>query len=167
MNYKEFPVWRSIKERRVYKDSISANEFSRLHSATAGLTSPLEFEMECGVDEFNRKFLKGVVKTSVSLICQRCLEPLGRTYELPFHWFIIKNEAEEDEIGEEDDVILVEEDWTNVLDHLEDEILLELPFIPKHSDDENCETRVLLESLKPKEEEVRHPFAELSKLLKE
>lgn len=165
MKYEEFPLKKTVNEGRVYEDTLSVEHFPRLKEAVHSVDSPIRFRVQGGTNSLGQREVKGFVSVDASMICQRCLEPFQTTFDLPIHWIPVKNESEQESIGDDDATLLVEGDEINLLELLEDEILLELPLVPKHDQNDDCEGKDYLEKLKPQEEK-KQPFAELAELLK-
>ena len=84
-----------------------------------------------------------------------------------FRWIPVKNDYEAQLIGDDADVIVIEDvDIIDFLYHVEDELLMALPVIPYHEDDEPCEGREFLKNQElPVEEDKKNPFAVLTDLL--
>jgi uncharacterized protein len=103
---------------------------------------------------------------SLPLTCQRCLGPV----DVPVHVnrsfrFVANEEAAEAQDDEsEEDVLVLSRDFS-LSDLIEDEVLMELPVVPRH---EECPGDVKLEVADAGFEEAsavkRNPFAVLSKL---
>lgn len=167
MNYREFPIWKSIHEGRIYKESLPASIFIRLGGAVENVLSPVTFSLRGEVDNVQgQKTLIGDLEVELSLVCQRCLEPYTKVFNLPLYWIPIRKESDQEKVGDGENILLIPEETTDLLELLEDEILLALPLVPKHGETQDCSGRVILEALAPQEEEVRQPFAELAELFK-
>ena len=100
--------------------------------------------------------------TRMALICQRCLQPLETVVQAQRSFRFVDNEALAAAIDadSEDDVLALCR-TLNLVELIEDELLLALPLVPRHS--------VCPQPLKPREdtepfEERAHPFAVLSEL---
>lgn len=165
MKYAEFPLKKTVNEGRVYEESLPVEMFPRLKDAVHSVDSPIHFRIQGETNALGQKQLVGSVDVTVSQICQRCLEPFQTTFDLPIRWIPVKDETDQELIGDEDALLVMEEDDVNLLELLEDEVLLNLPLVPKHDANEDCEGKDYLEKLKPQEEK-RQPFAELAELLK-
>ncbi len=165
MKYAEFPLKKTVNEGRVYEDSLSGEHFPRLKEAVHSVDSPFHFRIQGDTNRLGQKEVKGDVSVEVSMICQRCLEPFKTTIDLPIHWIPVKDESDQESIGDDDALLVIDGDEVNLLELLEDEVLLSLPLVPKHDQDDNCEGKNYLEKLKPQEEK-KQPFAELAELLK-
>lgn len=165
MKYAEFPIKKTVNEGRIYEETLDIEHFPRLKEAVYSVDSPFHFRIQGDINAAGQKEIKGSVAVDVSMICQRCLEPFQIRFDLPVHWIPVKDEADQELIGDDEAILLVEDDEINLLELLEDEVLLSLPLVPKHDESEACEGKDYLDKLKP-QEEVRQPFAELAELLK-
>ena len=159
---------------------INSQEFSRNGQEISGevplaglprlqdvLVNPqgiLSYTIRGGVDRQGSHFLDVNVTGSCQLRCQRCLE--GMEYQALLDTrLILRDQASLDALdatvtgGEEEEFDSILADMHLDVHHLlEDEILLSLPFAPKH---ESGACQVLGE--KNRQQEELHPFAVLEK----
>ncbi len=102
--------------------------------------------------------------TSVTLQCQRCLQPVDVPVAADRSFLFVHGEdaAAALDAESEDDVLAVSRAF-NLQDLIEDELLLELPLVPRH---EVCPQplRALSEELPEDEDPAPHPFAALAAL---
>ena len=103
------------------------------------------------------------VDASVTLQCQRCLQPLGVALHID-RWFRFVGAEDEaarlDEDCEED--VLVASPRFNLLELVEDELILALPLVPMHK---ACPEPLPMAPDEPATEPVApHPFAALAAL---
>lgn len=83
--------------------------------------------------------ISGKLNTEFSLHCQRCLEPMSVKISESFELVFVENEEKASELPQElDPVVLDENGHIHVVDLFEDELILHLPNIPKHSDLTAC-----------------------------
>ncbi|MCX8522078.1 MAG: YceD family protein, partial [Rhodoferax sp.] len=77
-------------------------------------------------------FLSG--HTTLSLVCQRCLEPVAMpiSFDRPFRFVATEALAEVEDEESEEDVLVISKAF-DVLELLEDELLLACPLVPMHS----------------------------------
>jgi uncharacterized protein len=88
----------------------------------------LAFELEGGVTR-----VRGRVEATVRLQCQRCLEPVDLDVRCPVSLGVVASLAEADRLPEGCEPLLREgEGPIAVADLVEDEIILALPYIPRH-----------------------------------
>ncbi len=129
-----------------------------LATATLGsITARGEIRTPAGGQEQVWLHLKG--EFSLSLVCQRCLTALPQQMgiERSFRFVATEEQAEqEDNEFLEEDLLVISKQF-DLLDLLEDEILMELPFAPKHERcpanagvDVSAHSSPLVESAEPK-----------------
>ncbi len=96
-----------------------------------------------GVDEQGLTYLKGRLHTHLGLQCQRCLGPF--TYEIisDFALGIIRSLDEEKSLPEQYEPAMVQDGQLALRDLIEDELILNLPIIPRHEADE-CQVKLPL-----------------------
>lgn len=137
----------------------------------------LTVDLSLSMDPYYRiAWLKAQVTGSVQLECQRCLEPLDFDLTCDVHLAILNDERVIEQIPEETDfVVLGENDssqkgdyFTNpvvdLLSLVEDELLLMIPFSPKHDD---CEHQYMpTEEIDEPVEKKDNPFEILASLKK-
>lgn len=84
--------------------------------------------------------ISGRMETRFELQCQRCLEPMNVDISEPFELIFVESEQEASELPNEfDPVVLDETGQIHVVDLFEDEVILHVPDIPKHSDMAACQ----------------------------
>jgi uncharacterized protein len=104
------------------------------------------------------------------LVCQRCLGTLDVGVEASTEVGLIPTEADANRVPEELEPVLAPEGRISVGELVEEELLLTLPIVPLH-EDEDGSTCVAAEDAPPVEEsepveETQKPFAGLAELLK-
>ncbi len=86
--------------------------------------------------------ISGTIKTRFSLDCQRCLEPMDVDVSESFELIFVESEAAAGDLPNEfDPVVLDETGQIHVVDLFEDEVILYVPDIPKHTDLTTCSLR--------------------------
>jgi uncharacterized protein len=102
---------------------------------------------------------------SVSLSCQRCLQPVQESLQFA-RWFrFVRDEAAAAELdADSEDEVLALERSLDLRELVEDELLLDLPLVPRH---EICPAPLPVAAAEePPLEERPHPFAALAALKK-
>jgi uncharacterized protein len=140
-----------------------------------GSTQP---ELQDDGVEAPQPYLRLAVHGSVWLRCQRCLSPYSQHLDVDATYRIVATEEEADEFPLDDDEVevIVGSRQFDLIDLIEEELLLSLPLVPKHTvcpevhesllsgntegsaDDESEESSAAEEAGKP------NPFAVLEKL---
>ena len=116
-----------------------------------------------GVDEQGLTYLKGHIQTNLELQCQRCLEPL--TYEIisDFALGIVRSLEEEKALSDQFEPAMVKEGQLALRELIEDEIILNLPIIPRH-EPEVCKVKLPLADTGWEEGRGENPFQVLQSL---
>jgi uncharacterized protein len=151
-------------------DSLS--KYERLMQETRGLGGDAVVnwaahgEMRPGASGQDQVWLSLTASASVPLVCQRCmgLVDVALSVDRQFRFVADEKTAEvEDEESEEDVLVLARNFDLQSL--VEDELLMELPLIPRH---ETCPTTIKLEALDADFDatapEKPNPFAVLAKM---
>lgn len=167
---------------------IDTYELTRLGSTVQGqapiarftrLTADLPEQSDASVawavtgetDARGQRFLRVAVKAAPVLECQRCMRPFEWRVETENRLQVVKSEADLDVEGvhdaEPDELIerIVGSARLDVLDLVEDEIILSLPYVPKHDVCPSLPVPMAEEQPEP-EPGKPSPFAVLSQLKK-
>ena len=100
------------------------------------------------------------VAVQVALLCQRCLSPLNWPVDSTGRAALVATAAEAERVPETLETVLAPEHRISIRDLVEEELLLALPLVPRHENDE-CAGASAGTS-----EETHRPFGPLSELLK-
>jgi uncharacterized protein len=135
-----------------------------------GSTQP---ELQDDGTDAPQPYLRLAVHGSVWLTCQRCLQPYSQHLDVDATYRIVATEDEADEYPLDDDEVevIVGSRQFDLIDLIEEELLLSLPLVPKHSVCPEVHESLLPESDEAEaaeggEQEVEkpNPFAVLEKL---
>jgi uncharacterized protein len=109
------------------------------------------------------------VATDVTLTCQRCLSPLVRRVEGNGRAALVATPAEAERVPDTLETVLAPEYRISIRDLVEEELLLALPLVPRHEDNDcvgdSAGTPGQGFAAEPPAETQR-PFGQLSELLK-
>ena len=119
-------------------DRIPVSQFSRLRDLLSAVDGELECRLQGVVGETRKPALRLQVRGEVQLQCQRCLEPLAFGLDIDETYIIVADEAAipvsaEDEATTEENFIVADTQM-RVQDLIEDEVLLALPYAPRHDE---------------------------------
>lgn len=131
---------------------------------TIGLnTDHAKVDLRFGVDEQQITYLKGRLEAKLTLQCQRCMQPLIYDIIADFALGIVNTLDEANALPDHYEPALAQEGQLALRELVEDELILNLPIIPKHEPDE-CE--VELPTLQAGEEQGKgkNPFQVLESL---
>ena len=112
--------------------------------------------------------LYGRIVTTLSLVCQRCLEPMTVPIDVAFRLGLVTTEAQVERLPEGLEPLLITEPTVRLAEVIEDELVLALPIVALHPEGSVCAARVpaavavVQEPLQP--EPRKNPFAALAQL---
>ena len=127
----------------------------------------MHFELDFGRDALGISYVEVRASGSLSVTCQRTLEPFELPVTVDTRLGLIKLEREEAGLPPDCEPLLVAEDGRlNPMDVIEDELLLALPLIPINPDS-SLPDEVISQEPEPSGEGQReNPFAMLRELKK-
>ncbi len=159
---KTYSVKKEKSQKNTYTGVVEANMFSRLAESVLEIVRPvdIEFKIFNGYGELPE--FQGQYKASVTLQCQRCLEALTTDVNHEFHFYVGREDQVDSEPAGYEVVSTIDGDLLDIISVIEDDIILNLPLIPKHKT--NCNEYLLKMNKKadaePKEVK-KNPFAAL------
>lgn len=101
-------------------------------------------------------YISGQAQTSVSMTCQRCLEPVQVDLDVDFRLLLVSDEARAENLPEDEDFLIVGEETIALQDIVEDELILALPLVAAHDD---CDSYSYVQEV-PEAEEAPAPKKE-------
>lgn len=125
---------------------------------------------------FSRQQGQAVADLEVSaqpeVVCQRCMQPMRWPVKVKSRVALVSDYDSADRVPQEMEVFLVEADSVSVRDLVDEEVMLALPNVPRHAEDNECARLKVKLPGQPDEPEdapdlqVQKPFAQLGELLK-
>jgi len=137
----------------------AVGDFPRLRDKLASSSGTIDYKVEGVHDGLGRAALRVTMHGTLQLMCQRCLEPLVFAVSVDSTLVLARSEAEiealPDDANEPERIVGGKEMPVGEL--LEDELLLAVPYAPRH---ERCEAQGSLAT-----DGAGSPFADLRSLL--
>lgn len=129
---------RFAREAASYAGEIALVEMDRLRDELAGDQGKVVYRLT-GALVGGRPALRLLVDANPTLICQRCLTPYVHSLHSEGVIFLARNDAELERWERLDPLLdaIVAEERTEVRTLVEDELLLSLPVVPLH-EEEDC-----------------------------
>ncbi len=125
--------YRSAQRRLEYNGYFELIGLARLLAISEKASEQVNVKMNFDVDEQGLIVISGNASTQVSLTCQRCNEPYELELNVTFIYSPVKNEEGAEHLPSEYDAVELDENGeVNLRDLMEDELILEIPLIPKH-----------------------------------
>ncbi len=153
----------------VIEGSVKVSELGRLAQALAEDSGTVSYCLRFGVTEEGIPSIAGQVEGSVVVLCQRCLEPMELDLRSEFLLGAVDSDERARQLPGRLEPLVLQEDIVDTAAVLEEELLLCLPFVSYHSQDE-CKQKVghqsIEEGAEPVSEERNNPFDVLAALKK-
>ena len=139
------------------RDTIAHSDLQRVKDLLTPETGSLIWRLSGEISADKKARLHLTLTGNASVPCQRCLESMMIALNISSEFILVKDESEippeEDDIEEQD--YIVAEAEMDVMQLVEDEILLALPYAPKH-EIKDCAVKAEVNELK-----APNPFAAL------
>ena len=155
-----------LAEQNLHLDGpVRLADMHRLNASrqNMGDDETVAVNLHFGVDEQGLPYVKGHLRANLGLQCQRCLERF--TYEIisDFALGIVKSLEEEKALPEQYEPAMVVDSQLALRELIEDELILNLPIIPRHAPDE-CQVKMPQTDAGWQQHEVENPFKVLQSL---
>lgn len=132
---------RLAQQGRTFAGRIPVSRLVRLSGLVASDQGEIEVSLDFHKDTRGRHCLKGSVRGTLQLECQRCMKAMKLPIDSRFELILVESDAEADCQGEADEVFIVESTPLLLTDIIEDELMLSLPLVASH-DEPNCELAI-------------------------
>jgi uncharacterized protein len=150
--------------------TLDASLLPRFSGAAFEGAGLIKADLHLGVDEQRVRYIKGTIDCETQLVCQRCMQPMPVHIHSDVNLGIMWDETEAKQLSKSMDPLIVGEDeLVDLNEVIEDELLLNMPFVSYH-DDENCSQQSYsfsdeaTEKLISTENEKDNPFSVLAGL---
>lgn len=173
---REFPdivdPWKAADGRRSFSGTVPLARLERLAAllAPGANTGVAAFEADFGYDEQGLVTIRVAVTADLPLVCQLSLETFVEHVERSSTVAVVTAVAEQDEVPEQYEPVLVEDRRLALASLVEEELLLAVPQVPRKPGAAKPElpADVSLEDAAEHETERTHrPFAGLAGLMKD
>lgn len=163
--------WDRLTERgEILRGTLPLRGMARLAGCLLDDEGDVDVELEFGIDAQKVRYLRGHLRTTLHLVCQRCLQPLSCPLDIDISLGLLPSEEETDRLPRAYDPYVVEQRAVEVRGIVEDELMLALPLVPMH-DAAECRIDPAYAAdeapeLPLTETATRRPFAGLDALVK-
>ncbi|MBT8138932.1 MAG: DUF177 domain-containing protein [Gammaproteobacteria bacterium] len=121
--------------------TIPLARLPRVAAAILQAAGPFAVEIEFAENEFGKRTLRARVDGSVALACQRCLKPVTIAVQADSILTVVAHDAEAKASLRDVDPLIVEGDELEVYALVEDELLMALPIVALH-EQEDCTVQI-------------------------
>lgn len=143
--------------------TVKIADMQRLVTSLAGDDQRVIVSLQFGLDDQKTTFLKGHLETQLILQCQRCMESFSYEIISDFILGIVNSLEEADSLPEYYEPALAQGGQLALRDLIEDEIILNLPIIPRH-DPKQCKVKLPVVDSGWEEANDKNPFYVLKSL---
>lgn len=154
--------WTAAEGQRQFAGTMALCQMPRLRPLLSSQEGTVRFELAFQLDQQQRPGIDIHVSGELPLLCQRSLlqylEPVSRHSVVS----VIASLAEQDQLSDEAEPVLVEEKRIALLQLVEDELLLAVPQVPRNPELEAVEISTGDHELE--QDGTQKAFAELAKL---
>lgn len=162
--------FRWAEQGRQLRGPLSIAEMQRLAPLLRSRKGDINVQLQFGIDEQRIPYLQGRVTGDLEVTCQRCLGSVAFPVDVELSLGLVKSESEGDRLSDRYEPLVVEPGSMSIAAIVEDELILALPIIARHSELEACGAQVPFErGLWQDEDKVPaervNPFSVLDKLL--
>jgi uncharacterized protein len=148
--------------KRTLQGALPIVQMTRLQDSLCDQQGEISVVLHFQHDTQNRPMILGTLQGKLTLLCQRCLQPVQFSLQREVVFFLLKPAQSEEDIPLEADVLVLDEKNLSLWDLIEDEVILSLPLVASHQQCPQNEY-VLPETAHP---ESPNPFQLLAKLKK-
>lgn len=138
-------------------------DMARLSTNVHNSQDKVRVDLNFGVDEQHITYLSGHLETCLTLVCQRCMENFSYDMTSDFNLGIVNTLDEANALPDTYEPALAQEGQLALRELIEDEIILNLPIIPRH-EPEACKVKLPLTDEGWEETKGNNPFNVLESL---
>lgn len=140
---------------------IALAKMQRLAGLLSSNQGTVEASLDFGLDEQGIPYLKGHVKATLELICQRCMQSMQYPLDTTVNLAIAHSATEAERLPTHYEPLVVESPILSLVSVIEDELILVLPIVAMH-DEVDCKAAKTVAVGSAVEKP--NPFAVLAKL---
>jgi uncharacterized protein len=152
--------------QKTLKGEINLSDMARLMELVCGKPGAARIDLCFGRDALGYLYMRGSIKAEFKVICQRCNSPMPLNLNIVIDVSPVRTDKEALALPKHYDPLLLTDDTLSLITIIEEEILLSIPMVPKHSPEE-CKVKLALPSAFEKDKDESNPFNALKKLLRE
>lgn len=105
---------------------------SMIHEPKGGVSAALKF----GFDEENNPVISGHAEGELILQCQRCLQPFAFPMRVVIQLALVRSAREGERSTSAYEPLIADSDDVSLYELIEDELILNLPVVARHADDQ-------------------------------
>jgi len=138
MNSRRIDPFKLADQKASIQRSLDLVSLPRVVEVVGESVNQVTVEMSFWRDDQFRCVIQGHLETRANVVCERCLNPVEQPIVSDFTLCVVASDEAARDIPREYDPLIVTEQFVEVADIVEDEILLALPMFSYHAD-EDCD----------------------------
>lgn len=135
-------IRRLAEQDAVFVGRVPNRAMRRLADSMASVQGDTSAELRFSLDPVRRPTVRGWAKTELMLQCQRCLEVYRQPLSVEFDLVMVQGEAEAANLPDEHEPLLTDQEQIRTAELIEDELMLALPIVAMHANDEDCNVQL-------------------------
>ena len=152
---KKINLFNFAKKEVKLNGDYKVSELSRLSEIASNENDKVEVDLSFRLVNGRIPCVEGIIKSTLVLDCQRCLDSLQVDLKVPFSMAFARSEFQADSLDDKFEIYLIGDyEELETKDLITDEILLSIPMVPTHDYDCGLKT----DKGKIIEEAREHPF---------
>lgn len=159
------------RQRRSLQGVLSLDTMARLTGLLAESQGDVEVDLQFGVDEQRISYMRGHLKTEVSMVCQRCMGPVRVPLEAEIAVGFAASDERAATMPDSYEACVLTEESAVLAELIEDELILAMPLVATHPEqrcqpwfEKQQEELCALEEVAKESAEKKNPFAVLASL---
>jgi len=117
---------------QAFSGQVAISRMHRIKDSLSNDQGCLEVALRFGKDEAGQRYIKGEIHGELQLFCQRCMMPMAWPLDASFSLALLHSEAQLETMADIYEPFMVPEEKVKLVELLEDEVILQLPLVPKH-----------------------------------
>lgn len=128
------PLDRLAQHAQTLVGKIAVHELPHVEELVLDGQTWVAFYLSFEQDHTGKIFVRGGVRATLSVECQRCCQPMKLLLEAKTR-LVVVDEDEADELEGDDEPLILTGEPIKLGQMIEEEILLQMPLIPRHAAD--------------------------------
>lgn len=149
--------FRFTEKKAVLKGVIPLKDLKRLGKDLKPQIGDAKVYLQFGVDEAGIAYVIGKIGALLGLQCQRCLEFFDYPLASEFSFGLVTTEEEANKLTSSYDPVIVKEDTLMVKDLIEEELIINLPIVAMHVENE-CRVKLPFVAAEGNNKGTKNPF---------
>lgn len=124
-----------------FDGEVEPQALPRLREAVLGIDAPVMLALQFAESSSGHCVVEGRATTTVSLTCQRCMEPVRVELAPEFRFAVVETDEAAAALPDDLEPLVVDHRALTPATLIEDELLLALPIVARHADPADCGPR--------------------------